>query len=224
MKLPPFDHSRQEWDHYKRFHVDNGNFVQLDTGELICTIHSPQPRPGVRREYRAYNLEIVGTNDSHLPALKTKGGEIVKRAWLNRGAMQTLLIDRDTKHVVRLDGFFRNKREGDAFCARVPVNLRGRCAVYFAGEGQTPVGSPVKVGKPTEYTKEEIAHAKTLVAACKVWHEMEQPKVWTGKHYNIGEMQKFTFADMTEHQRIGVAHGTVLSYTMVDHDYLLLAE
>ena len=223
MKLPAFDHARQEWDKYKRFHVGHGNFVQFDTNELICTIYPWQPRPIVRRNYITFNFTVAGTRDSHLPTLKTPDGEIVPKAWVSRNTMQTLLIDHDTKRAVRLAGFGNHHGDKDkSWQAPIPVSLRGTCSAYFAGPGEPPVGRNVTVSRPAKYTKDEIEHGRTLVAACRMWRELEQPTQRAWEKYTLRTLLGMDFATMTPGQRATLAErGIYPSYDTTEYPYLL---
>jgi hypothetical protein len=223
MKLPAFDHARQEWDKYKRFHVVHGNFVQFDTNEMICTIYSWQPPVDVRRNYSTFNFTVAGTRDSHLPTLKTPDGEIVPKTWVSRNTMQTLLIDHDTKRAVRLAGFGNQHRDKDkSWQAPIPVSLRGTCSAYFAGPGEPPVGRTVTVSRPAKYTKDEIEHGRTLVAACKMWRELEQPKPAFLQKCSLKELLAMDFTSMTACHRYSVAiHGITPTYDTTEYPYLL---
>jgi hypothetical protein len=45
MKLPPFDHSKMEWDAWQAFYVvyEYNRFIQFDTGEFVVCRHSWRP-------------------------------------------------------------------------------------------------------------------------------------------------------------------------------------
>jgi hypothetical protein len=107
-------------------------------------------------------------------------GEPVRRAWLTHKGMQILLIDDSTGVAVRIDGLLTMDR-------RVPFHPRSSATAYFTGEGQEPLGMPIRVYKPCKTLPEERAHANGVIAACKAWAKlMDYPDLLTG-HINRWE-------------------------------------
>lgn len=237
MKLPPFDHSKnaRKYDRFGEFYNElenrhywgyNANpFIMLETGEFF--ISRGRFPPDKRHTYEGLNISIMGSADplfAHLmngKKLLTPDGDEVKRSWLNQETYQTLIIDHDTNHVVRSS--WPNNSDFDKADTRIPPRLRKYASVYWAGEGEPPMGrKPLSLSAPHPKDDEAVAHVDSLVAACKAWNALadeaqeartdtwaaHKPDGSTGKYipnpYYIGvgpfvfnELLKMSFDTMT---------------------------
>lgn len=175
MKLPPWDHARQQWDRYRAFHIElSGRYLQtcwatphivmFDTGELI--IERGFTRPRWRHEYSELGITIVATNDKGCPRFTTPEGEPVAKAWLNVDGQQYLLIDHDTKHVVQLEWTTNEywfQQLPERWIDRHQSKAYAKVAAYFAGPGRPPVGRPIALRLPVRLlSKAEREHIDTI--------------------------------------------------------------
>jgi hypothetical protein len=232
MILPDFHGAARaiQWDAYRRPHVERGPFTQFDTDELICTIATWEPRPSLRRTYSNFNLRIVGTGDPDMPVFHSPDGTPLLKAWLHRRGLRALLVDLDSGHAVALGGYsYVNSRA--RWADAIPTNLRHRCSAYFPGVKTLPVGSPVYVSEPVEYTPAERKHIRATVAACKVWYAMEKdspdvPKLWITREglFTGKQLAGMDFAEMDAGMRAAVAvRGLKPEYVVTEFPYVMLA-
>lgn len=179
MKLCEVNHAARKWDTYCAFHwhVKPG-FVQFETGELIYTVGKPDPDQ--RRVYNALNVQIVSTADPSCPTLLLPDGTPVKKAWLTRGGMQYLAIDRDLNVAVQLIVPYHGRGKASDKDKLAPAHLEGRFAAYWTGPGRTPVGQAIEVSTPLKLDDEQQGHIDSILAQCGAWcamHDIEK-KSW----------------------------------------------
>ena len=186
MQFPDFDHKTKQWDRFKEFYNDltpSGHFVLFEGGEFIIT--QGYFNPYQRRQYIDLNFTLYQTGDESWRSwlkpmhLTTPDGDEVKRSWLRGMGSQTMLIDNDTRHVVRLDGWANPHNRNPA----MPVRFRDKAAMYCAGKNEPPVGrGPVKVTQPDPLNKDERKHVADVTAVCKAWYTFSgaaDPHKWT---------------------------------------------
>jgi hypothetical protein len=179
----------RDWDFYQAFHtfcgfaadgfrrkgswgVNPTPLVLFDTGELICTDAAPDPSK--RGEYRSVGISLTTTKDERL---WLPDGSPVTRAWLDDAGMQYLLVDRETKRAVRLDGTWRRapgknyygkEEAGSPVTTGIPLRFQYNCRAYIPGPGLPPVShEKLKVSIPIQkagYTSDELEHIHMIVA------------------------------------------------------------
>jgi len=200
MKLPPFDHTRAQWDRYKAFHIwHTPSFVQFDTGELAFV------GSNVRREHRRYYPEFDLTifDSTHIPdniKLRTPEGEEVKSTWLSQAGHQLLLSDHGSRRVVAIGRLKDNKQ--------VPERLRKHAKAYINGLDGELVGAEVYLNKPVIEPPEVVEHLKNLRAASKAWLAMTDYtyKVYQKWPVRPSDVRDKTFADLADLDRARIAH------------------
>lgn len=220
-----YDHTRAQFDRFRAFHHDAAapGFTVFDTGEIICTQH--WFKPGQRRHYST-NVCIVGTRDTeNLPKLMTPDGEPVKPSWLSDGHSQMLVVDYDTKHVVRISWRGNNKES-------IPKRLHGHAYVYFPGSGQRPVSiANIRVSRP-DLDKAKRAHIRELKDACRVWTELspeaseaKRSNVWPRCAMTFEQVKDKTFFTLSNFDRVRMAlYGVAPLRIVTEYTHLLLAD
>ena len=241
MQLPETPaHKTLCWDAYKAFHygiatygvAGTGNynlppFVVFTTGEVICTTPNPD-----RVKYHHLNVEVVATADDRCPTLVTPDGLEVKKTWLDVNGMQTLLIDYDTKRVVRLDTTIPS--ELDTRPARFRDDGRlVRSRAYFPGPGLPPVGGPVRLSaswRTALTTDDEKAHIKAMMHQAKTLLGVEGQYNGDAHSLSCRLTQLVSAPDilalrdtMGVSEFLGLAQGNI-SPKIVTYPYLLLAD
>lgn len=243
MKLLNFDVNRQHvrWDRYRAFHLGYDGtptatnhyymvppFIQFDTGELVCALHSPNP--GQRRHYSDLNLEVRATADADCPSLTLPDGTKLAKTWLDDGGQQHLLIDHDSNRVVRLDKpmgegrmplrFYRSDYSG---CG-LPL-----FSAYFAGEGAPPVGGPVAVNRPYQkvLSPEQVEHVQTIALTAKAGMTLTDDPVKdsiyaTGPCPVEAILKVATYIELSDQHRAMLFRNGVAK-VRTEYEYLLIA-
>jgi hypothetical protein len=187
MKEVTFPHEHASWDRYKAFFTiclaDGFNpanpwttespIILFDTGEVICT--ASDPGPDVRYNYRSIGVTLTTTKEQRLFFPDADDDAQIPLAWLDDAGMQYLLVDHETRHVVRLNGPYRHQPQNpDRFerppapvTAGIPHRFQYNCRAYIPGPGLPPVSHvPLKVSIPIAkagYTSDEIEHVQMIV-------------------------------------------------------------
>lgn len=154
MRLPDWVREHQSWDKYKAFHIgvrqtrlsSTGGYsdpamVMFDTGEVIFTHFAP--RPEYRGWYSLLDVEVV-TSKNYRGELYAPDGEKIAIAWLYDCGQETLLVDADTKRVVRISDGPLWSPAGSLPVAGIPRRFqRGQhsCTAYFPGPDLPPIGT-----------------------------------------------------------------------------------
>lgn len=180
MKLPDWVREHQSWDKYKAFHIgvsqhnlsSTGGWggdpamIMFDTGEVIFTQHAP--RPHYRGHYSLLDVEVVTSKD-YRGELYTPDGEKVAIAWLYDYGQETLLVDADTKRVVRISDYYHRPKEVRP-TAGIPWRFqRGEycCTAYLPGPGLPPIGTQKIVAwlpfNKIGLDKDQKAHVQMIV-------------------------------------------------------------
>lgn len=170
MVLPPIEPYNLRWDAYQAFHIALGPIIRLQSGQVFVTATGHAGASTRRRQavdLSPYHIEIL-QDDELIGEFVDTDGVGVPRAWFGlhtEGAHQTLLIDYDTKHVVRLSN------DLDDECTRVLYNTG--CKAYFTHAGAEPVGSPVQLSQPYAWTKDEYRHMRDISDSAAAWAALE---------------------------------------------------
>lgn len=187
MKVPAFDHSKSSWDRYRAFHIAHGwDLVQFDTGEVIIT--NAFPRPDLRgRNRHGFSMlqsrsdlcRAWGGKDIRGTVLKDPvSGEAIPNSWLTlpSGSGQYLLLDHETRRVVRLGAINYNDKPGDHWTARkgVPQRFWREAAAYYPGDDMPPVGDDVTIMRSVPLTSDERAHLRELLSSCRAWLQIKE--------------------------------------------------
>lgn len=181
MKLPKFDMGKAQWDAWKAFHINvkwqtrdhwGRGFTYFDTGEVICTVAYPRPWMLNETYYADDSLRGVRLQCAQHTSFKFKTPDGEKVKTINFGdTHKYLLIDEDTKRVVRL-GWYADR----SWQSVIPKRFHGCCVAYFPGSEQLPVGSPFALEFHEPCTKEEKEKLKELRTQCIAWWVGQQMK------------------------------------------------
>jgi hypothetical protein len=219
MKLPPFDHSKMEWDSWRAFHIEHKYhaFIQFDTGEFVVRYNSW--RPENRKVYSELHIQIVATDDDECPKLYIPGStKPVFKSHLNHKGQQTLLLDLDHKRAVSL-----SPELSEDNAPLVPVRFtegNHNVTAWYAGPDAVPVGAPIIRHYPQPLLPYQREHIKELVDASKVWMQM-QPNLDTRKRQHpdlkVGDFVDVSFAALTTEHRMAIA--TVGFNTIVKEEH-----
>ena len=187
MQMPAFDHSKACWDRYKAFHITHGwGLVQFDTGEVIIT--NAFPRPDLRKRNR-HGFTVLHSRSDLCRAWGDKSvcgtvlkdpvtGEDIPNSWLTLqgGAGQYLLLDQETRRVVRLGAMRYDDKVSDHWACRkgVPRRFWREAAVYFAGNDMPPVGDDVTICRSEKLTSDERKHLSELLTSCRAWLQIKE--------------------------------------------------
>lgn len=154
MKEFEFDHKRKRWDQYHCFYVNNGPFVEFETGEVILT---SCPEPSQRKHYDAYGIQLVSTADTRwCPALYLDKActEEVKPAWVTQGGQQILAIDRVQRVAIKVTDRYGVKTDKLQFLGS---HLRYAAAVW-TGPNRLPISmDTITVSRPDLTVKSGLA-------------------------------------------------------------------
>jgi hypothetical protein len=220
MKLPPFETSRMRWDLYNQFHQTPCGIpwmTQFITGEVICTAGRLDPYD--HKGYSECHIRVIGTGDSQYPQLYSPDGEPLLKAWLSDEGQQTLILDLDTHRVARVAG-----RQWGFRDTRIPVWLRGRCTMYWAGPAEPAIGIPINVSKPFKWDRDEWGHIESMRAACEAWEKIEGglPRYVGGGLAGWEDILGYkSFKDIPEDTRWRVArHGIKKRRNVTEHEFL----
>jgi hypothetical protein len=164
-----FDHSRKEWDRYKRFHTLHcrNKLVHFETGELIVTARRFRPDERCRIDSK-FGVVFLYPHDqsAYLRMLRDpQTGERIRQSWLDSN--QTFMVDTSTGQMVGLDyAAPRNVAGG----LPVPASLMSYGPLAYCGGAGMPWVSTgrVRYSKPAKLTKEqkeELAHTLLVVRA-----------------------------------------------------------
>jgi len=238
-----FDATKQHWDDWRRFYNQYRDLVVFDRGEAVLTARDGA-RPDQRGLYRFAGISVVSTTDPDCPMMTLPDGTPVKPSWFANGPTQTLLVDHDTRRVVRIWLPLRAHGQPAEWQERIPEWLRMRCTVYWPGAGCPPVGAPVLTTQPVALTSEQKSQVADNVAACKAWlgliragdaaEELKMVNDWRAacrRNYQhesnkpvITTELLAPFADIPEVKRVQVVHrGTQVARESVSYPYLLVA-
>jgi hypothetical protein len=168
-------------------------------------------------------------------------GEPVAKSWLSNNGQQTLLIDHDNGHVVRLygSGGGLDPTKPRPWALPVPESLRQHARAYWHGPNSDPVGCPVTVNKTRRLTPAERAYIEGIRAECKAWDTLSEQPLRTGKwvnnHWVRGDdgrnalafdrvMAVKTYLDLTVDERLDLSrHGCTNGTVRHEVPYLMLA-
>lgn len=222
-----YDYARQHWDRFKHFHMPSNYgyhpFVRFATGELA--VDNMRWRPAMRKFYPEYNVTLASSRDK-IPDLYTVDGERVPKAWLNHSGSNTLLIDHDTKRVVRIN--YRGMRD-----VNVPEYMRTMAGGFLAAKAVPVSGVELWARPPTSLTDtpERKEWREALHAMCRAWAALEEKELnrWDyarpicllPKYYE-DEPAK-AFATMVESNRCVIArHGVRMFRDTIKYPYLVI--
>lgn len=179
MKLPNWVREHQSWDKYKAFHIGvhqsclnstsgyNGPpMIMFDTGEVIFTHYAP--RPDYRGHYSLLDVAVVTSKD-YRGELYAPDGDKIALAWLYDCGQETLLVDPDTKRVVRIsDSHYHREKMG--VIAGIPHRFQHgqyHCTAYFPGPGLPPIGTQKIVAwlpfNKIGLDKDQKAHVQMII-------------------------------------------------------------
>lgn len=167
----------RRWDEYKAFHMNNGMFVEFESGELMVRGTSD---PDYRKYYPEYDIQLVTTTDSDCPTLylDKECTQPVKKAWVTQHGQQHLAIDYERKVAVAV---FEGYRHTDN---TMLGNHVMRASAYWAGQKRLPVPLvKIKVQTPDPEYKKQMSKVLTEVrAAVTAVHRMkgDEGKSWWG--------------------------------------------
>ena len=238
-----FDRNTSWWDGYRRFYIlvgkrdksgwndKDGAFIRFETGELICTTTFDRD-PSARKEYKALGLTICSTEDSRCPTLYDAEGKKVLKGWL---PSQNLLVDHETGRAVKLRRNYESQyTKLNEWAKPIPTALRGRATAYFPGEGEPPVGAPIKTDQPAPLSPDERARLSDLKAQANAWARLTdqdtKPEFGGYKPSTPLEASMVTapldtqlrFADLIDTQKLQLArHGWIMPRLKIEHPYLL---
>lgn len=149
-----FSSTARHWDAYKCFHVNNGPFVEFETGELILRDF---PNPNQRREYDKYGIRLVSTTDARwCPQLYLDKActEEVKSAWVTQGRRQIIAVDHEQRVAVKVNERWGVKTEALQYLGK---HLRSAAAVW-TGPNRLPIPlAKITVSKPDSTVRKELA-------------------------------------------------------------------
>lgn len=178
MKLPDFDHNRQQWDQYKEFHVvhDGRRVVQFATGELLLYTRSRDPEGRGHRGKFGFTIFTMKDGPHFLREGKKLHdpvtGEKIKVSWVPDG--DVLLYDESSRRVVSLERPLYVRDESLRWKHPVPsrfLNCGATC--YFAGENRLPVViGEISYSQPRKLTPEEKLELKETTLALKAMVRM----------------------------------------------------
>lgn len=153
------------WDRHRRFYKTLGPFVIMDNG--VIRLDTTKPTPAYRCEYPTLDLALDFTSTT-TRTFKLPDGTPVKKAWLNAGGRQYLLIDHDSGIAVRTARDWLNEdwHKGQA---GLPSYLQ-QAGAYKLGTGHPAVGgAPIEVSMPDRVlAKKALGWMKELRSVCIV--------------------------------------------------------
>jgi hypothetical protein len=186
MKIPDYNASSAKWDRYRRFHNEVYPwFVRFESGEAIITKASFTPHE--RRTLRDSDLQIVLTSDDDCPSLRVAdeaalaeiracghemAGKPVPKVWLQVSCSQTLLVDKTTGRVVRLD---TNRAQHHAAWKHTPTWIypgsgwASNAVAYLPGNDRDAIANKVRLKVPVKPSKESRRARAELRAGCAAW-------------------------------------------------------
>jgi hypothetical protein len=146
-----FNHHQKSWDRYHAFHATNGPFTEFETGELMVTY---TPKPGARRTYAKYGIQLVTTADKNCPQLYLDKActQPVPPAWVTQGGQQHLAVDLEQKVATALrTEWGKNKK-----LQYLGKHVEGACALW-TGPNRLPVPlAQITVSTPDRSCKREL--------------------------------------------------------------------
>lgn len=176
MKLPPFNHSKMEWDGWRAFHVEHGHmygtFIQFDTGEFVVCRH--HWRPEQRIVLKDLHIQITATGDKDCPRLYVPGQtKSIPKSHLDHKGMQVLLLDFDHKRAVSLEHTLDKDNAPSSIPTRFLDNNSRDITAYYAGPKAIPLGTPIVRHFPQPLSRDQRNHLNELTEAAKVWLQMQ---------------------------------------------------
>lgn len=184
MRLPEWDRKLQAWDRFKQFYIGVSNYnliedthynskpmIMFDTGEVIFTEFCP--RVDSRGEYLPIGVRVTTSKD-YGGELWTPDGDKIAVAWVYDGGQEHLLVDEDTKRVVRVADSRRYKNihtdqlvSDKNIIPGIPHRFQTGVSIYFPGPGLPPVPvEPIVAWLPFKkagLTPEENDHISMIV-------------------------------------------------------------
>lgn len=209
-----FNHSAQQWDYYKRFHVVTGrcsNIVQFDTGELI--VRRWQYRPHERNCADKFGIVFLYAHDRSFllkQLYDRSNGVCVRPSWL---WSQSIMVDTETKQVMSLSPAAPRMVLGmpeipEPIAALAPYAYCSGASRKWVSTGRIGYSQPAKLDKAQrEELKEKLVIVQTQlrVGAIELHHRNYDQTSWPYCAVDYGEVLGTPLESISSHNRAVLA-------------------